>query len=172
MVRALVARDPSLWLSRSWTTRARRPGEDADAYRFVDRDEFDAMVERDGFLEWADFLGNAYGTPWPEPPEGKDVILEIDVQGASQVAGREPSALLVFLLPPSEDELRRRIEGRGEDPPEKVEERLAVAASERAEAHGLGAIEVVNDDLEVTLDEVQRLIVEARDDAARSPGES
>ena len=161
MVRALVARDPSLWLSRSWTTRARRPGEAEDAYRFATRDEFDAEVARGGFLEWAEFLGNAYGTPWPDPPAGKDVVLEIDVQGAAQVIGREPTAMLLFLVPPSDAELRRRLVGRG-DAPEKVAERLDVAASELAEARGLGAIEVVNDDLDVALDEVQRHIRSAR----------
>lgn len=171
VVRALVARDPSLWLSRSWTSRARRPGEAEDAYRFASRAEFDSEVARGGFLEWAEFLGNAYGTPWPNPPAGTDVVLEIDVQGAVQVIGREPSALLVFLVPPSTEELQRRMEERG-DAPDKVAERLAVAAAERDEARKLGAVEIVNDDLEVTLDEVQQQIREARARAAPASGES
>lgn len=127
----------------------------------MSRDSFDAEVAREGFLEWAEFLGNAYGTPWPEAPNGTDVILEIDVQGAAQVIERDPSSLLLFLLPPSEAELRRRLEGRG-DPPEKVVERLEVAAAERASAAELGAVEIVNDDLDATVDAVFHAIVAAR----------
>jgi guanylate kinase len=99
------------------------------------------------------------------------VVLEIDVQGAVQVIGREPSALLVFLVPPSTEELQRRMEERG-DAPDKVDERLAVAAAERDEARRMGAVEIVNDDLEETLDAVQRQIRQARAHAARAAGES
>lgn len=161
VARALVAQDPALWLSRSWTTRARRDGEDAKAYRFATEAEFTEQVERDGFLEWAEFQGNRYGTPWPDPPDGVDVILEIDTQGAAQVRRRDPEALLLFLIPPSHDELRRRLVGRG-DRADRVEARLESAAAEHAEALRLGAVEIVNDDLDACVERVRHHIDKAR----------
>ena len=161
VVRHLLERDPTLWLSRSWTTRPRRPGEAPDAYTFVDRQRFEAEVERQGFLEWAEFLGNLYGTPVPEPPPGHDTLLEIDVQGARQVRSRHPDALLIFLVPPSPAEQERRLRHRG-DPDDVVRRRLARAEQEAAEAAELGAVEVVNDDLDTTLDAVAGLIASAR----------
>jgi DNA-directed RNA polymerase omega subunit len=90
VVARLVAEDPGLWLSRSWTTRAQRPGERDDAYTYVDRATFEQRVAGDGFLEYAEFLGNLYGTPWPDAGDDHDVVLEIDVQGAAQVLERAP----------------------------------------------------------------------------------
>lgn len=166
VMRELVARDPNLWLSRSWTTRQPRPGESPDAYTFVSRDEFMARVESDGFLEWADFLGELMGTPLPDDlPPGADVVLEIDVQGAEQVLQREPQSLLVFMDAPSRDEQARRLKGRG-DTPEQIERRLAHTSTERAKGEALGAVVVINDRLEDTVAEMQRLIDDAR--AARS----
>ncbi len=160
-MRELIARDPSLWLSRSWTTRACREGEAQDAYRFVDRPTFEEHAAAGGFLEHAEFLGNLYGTPWPEAPEGTDVVLEIDVQGAAQVVAREPGALFVFLLPPSPEEQHRRLLGRG-DEADKAAERVEVAAREHELAGSLGAVEIVNDELDATVDLVQALIADAR----------
>jgi guanylate kinase len=161
LVERLLEIDPRLWLSRSWTTRQRRPGEPDDAYVFVDRERFGEAVAREGFLEWAEFLGNLYGTPLPSPPAGRDTLLEIEVQGARQVHERDPTALLIFVVPPSPEEQRRRLEGRG-DPEELIEKRLAKAAEEEAAAAELGAAVVVNDDLDRAVDEMAAIIAAAR----------
>jgi guanylate kinase len=126
---------PDIWVSVSATTRPPRPGEvDGREYHFVSDGSFDAMVSRGELLEWAVFAGNRYGTP-REPVErrlaaGKPALLEIDVAGARQVRRAVPGALLVFLAPPSWDELVRRISRRGTEPPEGIARRLELAASE------------------------------------------
>ena len=113
IVDVLVERDPRLWLSRSWTTRAQRPGEPDSAYVFTTSDEFERRIAEGGFLEWTEFLGNYYGTPLPEPAEGADVVLEIEVDGARQVKAVHPDALLIFVLPPTRAEQERRLRGAG-----------------------------------------------------------
>lgn len=154
-------RDPTLRLSRSWTTRPQRPGEAADAYRFVDRAAFEQRVADGGFLEWAEFLGELYGTPTPERSQAGDLVLEIDVQGAEQIRRVDPDALLVFLDAPSREVQRARLVGRG-DPIDQVDRRLAKADQEAAAGRRLGATFVVNDDLEATVDTLCRLVDEAR----------
>jgi guanylate kinase len=163
VVARLVAEDPRLWLSRSWTTRTQRSGEPDDAYTYVDRGTFEAKAADGGFLEYAEFLGNLYGTPWPDTDADHDVVLEIDVQGAGQVLERDPSALFILLEPPSPEVQAERLRGRG-DPPEQAEKRIAVAQAELAEGRRLGAIRIVNDDLDRTVREVRLLIDHARGD--------
>ncbi len=165
LVAELVARDPALWLSRSWTTRARRPGEPADAYTFVTTDEFEARIAAGGFLEWAPFLDYLQGTPLPEAPPGRDVVLEIDVEGARQVKEIHPDAKLLFIDAPSRAEQRRRLEQRG-DAPERVEQRLAIAEAELERSRELEMHHVVNDDLGEALDEVAALIAAWRAEQA------
>jgi guanylate kinase len=161
VVARLLGRDPRLWLSRSWTTRSRRPGEAADAYVFVDRPAFEAHAAAGGFLEWAEFQGNLYGTPTPEAPPGLDVVLEIDVQGAEQVLRRFPDALFVFIDAPSRAVQAERLRGRG-DPEAKVMQRLAVAEAEAVAARRLGAVSVVNDDLDAAVAALEALVADER----------
>ena len=149
-----------MWLSRSWTTRPRRTGEPADAYVFVDREAFDAHIEAGGFLEWAEVFGNRYGTPWPEPPEGYDVLLEIDVQGAAHVKSRHPEAVVVFVEAPSRQAQERRLRGRG-DREDLIAGRLAAAPEEERAGRALADYIVVNDDLDRAIEEVAA-IVESR----------
>ena len=129
---------------------------------FVDHDAFEVKASARGFLEYAEFLGNLYGTPVPEAlPDGKDVLLEIEVQGARQVHELDPDALLIFVTPPSPEEQERRLRGRG-DPEAVVQRRLAKAAEEASVAAELGAVEVVNDDLDRCVEEVAGIIARAR----------
>lgn len=162
VVRELVARDPNLWLSRSWTTRERRPSEADDAYNFVTRHEFEARIDAGGFYEWADFLGQLMGTPVPDDlPDGVDLLLEIDVQGAEQVLAKAPDTMFVFMDTPSRDEQASRLRARG-DSYEQIERRLANADAERERGEKLGALIVINEEVDATVAELERLIAEVR----------
>ncbi|TYK47921.1 guanylate kinase [Actinomadura decatromicini] len=128
---------PRVWLSVSVTTRAPRPGEtEGVQYHFVDDAGFDRLVAGGELLEWAEFAGNRYGTPRRPVEErlgrGEPVLLEIDLQGARQIRGTMPEARLVFLAPPSWEELVRRLTGRGTEPPDVIERRLDAARVELA----------------------------------------
>jgi guanylate kinase len=170
IVDALVERDPRLWLSRSWTTRARRDGERADAYVFTSTEEFERHADAGGFLEWTEFLGNYYGTPRPQQLDdlnSADIVLEIELDGAQQVKRQYPEAVLIFVLPPSRDEQERRLRGRG-DPGDKVLARLRKAEHEEP----IGRLEadyvVVNDDLDRTVDEMLVIIDNERKNTDRA----
>ena len=165
IVDALVARDPRLWLSRSWTTRSQRPGERDDAYVYTTRQAFDERIQAEGFLEYTEFLGNYYGTPVPDMTLGRDIVLEIEVDGARQVKDLHPEALLIFVLPPSREEQERRLRGRG-DPEQKVGERLRKAEEEEPVGRALADHLVVNDDLERTIGEMLSIIEQRRSAAA------
>ncbi|WP_371482996.1 guanylate kinase [Kitasatospora sp. NBC_00315] len=128
---------PEVWLSVSVTTRHPRPGEQNGIhYYFVDNDEFDKLIANGELLEWAVFAGNRYGTPRAAVLEkldnGVPVLLEIDLQGARQVRESMAEALLIFLAPPSWDELVRRLTGRGTEPQDVIERRLEAAKVELA----------------------------------------
>jgi guanylate kinase len=146
-----------LWLSRSWTTRPRRPSETSDAYTFVDRDAFQARIDAGGFLEWAEFLGHLYGTPLPDAPPDQDVVLEIDLQGARQVKERHPDALVVLLVPPSPEVQRERLRHRGDDAAE-VDRRIAKGAEEMRLGMELTPFVVVNDDVDRAVSEVAGIL--------------
>ena len=131
---------------------------------FVSREEFVAAVQRGQFLETNEFAGNGefYGTPWPDPPSDElDVLLEIDLNGARQVKQRMPDALAILVVPPSLDELERRLRGRGDDA-DHVARRLALAEYEEAAGREIADHVVVNDDLDRAVGEVARILVSRR----------
>jgi guanylate kinase len=166
VIRELLARDHHLWLSRSWTTRPKRPGEADDAYHFVDRPTFMSQVESGGFLEWAPVLDHLYGTPNPEPPPSCDVLLEIDVEGARQVLEAHPDAVAILLLAPSIEDQRSRLRRRG-DSEEHMQRRIELGRSEEEEGRRLARHVVVNDDLESAVDQLSAIIASARSDSSR-----
>ena len=154
----LVARDPSIWLSRSWTTRAPRPGEEErGAYVFVDRPTFEAAVEAGKFFEWAPFLDYLQGTPVPDPPPGTDILLEIDVQGAEQVLERRPDATVILLLPPSDKVQAERLAARGDDEAH-IRRRVELGRAEVERGTKIAAHTVVNDDLERAISQLTAIV--------------
>jgi guanylate kinase len=155
----LRAERPDIWLSVSVTTRSPRPGEvNGREYHFVTDDAFEAMVARGELLEWARFAGKMYGTPRTPVEQrvaaGVPTLLEIDIEGARQVRRKAPGALLVFLAPPSREELARRLTGRGTEPPAVIARRLDVAKQE-IEAGREFDITLVN----TSVDDVRRQLV-------------
>lgn len=128
---------------------------------FVDREAFDAHLEAGGFLEWADVFGHRYGTPWPQPPEGHDVLLEIDVQGAAQVRARHPDAVVIFVEAPSREAQEQRLRGRG-DRQDLIARRLATAPEEERAGRALADHVVVNEDLDRAIEEVAAILESRR----------
>lgn len=156
--------------SVSATTRSPRAGErDGEHYRFLDRPTFERMIERDDLLEWAEVFGSFYGTP-AEPvrqalSQGRAVILEIDVQGGLQVAKKMPQGRFVLIVPPSDEELHRRLVGRGSEDDASLHRRLAKARQELASARASGVYryEVVNDDLEEAIRQVVAIVEQEKE---------
>ncbi len=166
LVRLLLEQEPDVHLSISYTTRAPRTGEQhGREYNFVEVAEFKAMIARGEFLEWAEVHGNFYGTSkkWiaDQLAAGHDVLLEIDWQGAQQVRASFPEAIGVFILPPSMDELTRRLTGRGTDSAEVISRRLAAA---QAEMRHVGEFDyvIINDQLAQALDELRTVVRASR----------
>jgi guanylate kinase len=159
VVGRLLGQLPDLHLSRSWTTRDRRPGEADDAYVFVDRETFLANVDRGGFLEWTEFAGNGhlYGTPLPDVRDGRDLLLEIELDGGQQVKHLSPEAVVVFVVPPSRSEWEARLRGRGDDE-DSIRRRLEVGAREVELGTRLADHVVVNDDVDRAAAEVADII--------------
>ncbi len=166
LCRALLDRCPNLMLSVSCTTRPPRPGEeDGVDYHFLSREAFERLIAQGAFLEWAHVHGHLYGTRRADVErarnEGRDVLLEIDWQGAKQVLARMPDALWIFIVPPSLDTLRERLVRRGKDAPEVIARRIQAAQEELAhadEAHH----RIVNDDFARALEELVSLICPER----------
>ena len=158
--------------SVSYTTRAPR-GEELDGrdYHFIDDAKFDEMIAGDAFIEWAEVFGQRYGTGEAavrrQLEDGVDVFLDIDVQGGLQIRERFPDALLIFLLPPSLDELRRRLVNRATDAPDEIERRLREARSEIAQCRGYDYL-VVNDDFDKAAADLRGIVVAARSRASRN----
>ena len=161
LVTELLKRDERLWLSRSWTTRDQRPGEPNDWYHFVDRPTFEARISREGFLEWEEFLGELYGTPTLETPPGRDVLLEIELEGARQVKHQHPDAVLLFVVPPSRAVQEERLRKRG-DAPERIRDRLRKADELDTRGRVMADHVVENDDLGRAVDEVAAILDEHR----------
>jgi guanylate kinase len=154
----LTDNDDRLWLSRSWTTRPRRSGERHDAYRFVDRAAFEAAIDEGRFLEWAEVVpGQLSGTPRPEPPPDADLLLEINVEGARQIKGLYPDAIVVLVVAPSVEDQRERMRRRG-DTPDQVERRVALGREEEEIGRQLADHVVINDDLDRAVTEVAGIL--------------
>lgn len=170
LVRALMEREPGLRFSISYTTRPQRPTEQHGRdYFFVDRDGFERMVAAGEFLEHARVFDNYYGTA-RAPVEaalaaGQDLILEIDWQGAAQIRAALPECISIFILPPSREELERRLRGRGTDAEEVIRRRLRDAASDMTHWREFDHV-VVNDDFAVALGQLQD-VVAGRGEATR-----
>ncbi len=162
LVEALLASEPSVGVAVSHTTRAMRPGErPGDHYHFVDVAEFEAMLAADAFLEHAQVFDNRYGTAREQVERrlgaGEDLILEIDWQGARQVRERMPGCVSIFILPPSRDELRRRLRQRGQDSEEVIARRMAAAVEEISHHDEYGYL-VVNDRFEEALADLRAIV--------------
>ena len=175
IARQLLAHDGEIRMSVSVTTRAPRPGEvDGQDYIFVDQAEFDRMVADEQFLEWATVFGNSYGTPKAQVKagirEGQDFLFDIDWQGTQQLYQKmETDVVRVFLLPPSIDELRRRLTGRGTDPAEVIQSRMDRARAEISHWDGYDYV-IVNDDIEACFAKVCEILAAERMKRARQTG--
>ena len=166
LVERLVHAVPNLKMSRSYTSRPARDGEqDGVDYNFISRDRFERMVQEGEFLEWADVFGNYYGTSSSDTDAclamGEDVVLVIDVQGARQVRTRGIETVGIFVLPPSADILERRLRGRSKDADDAIERRLQVARDEVAAFSEYDFI-VVNNELTTAVDRLRSVVLSER----------
>jgi guanylate kinase len=166
LVEKLVQRIPNLCLSRSYTSRAARPGEqDGVDYNFISRQRFDEMARAGEFLEWADVFGNYYGTRAGDTERclttGQDLVLVIDVQGARQVRSSGIASIGIFVLPPSAQILERRLRGRSKDSEDAIRKRLEVACREVGEFASYEYV-VVNDELDTAVERLRAIVLAER----------
>ena len=162
VVKELLDRDRDIWLSISATTRNPRIGEkDGENYYFISAERFKDMIDKKEFLEWAQFAGNYYGTPLSTVHEkiekGVIVLFEIEVEGAKQIKEKFPEALSIFLLPPSKEELEKRIRNRGTEKEDAINRRLSRAKYEIASSHKFDFV-LTNYDIDKTVNEVFKII--------------
>ena len=162
VLKALLEKRSDVYFSVSATTRSPRPGEeDGVHYHFMDANSFRQRIAADEYLEYAEYVGNFYGTPKKYVDEameqGKDVILDIEVQGAIQVCSKRPETVRIFIAPPSWEELERRLTERGTDSPEKVQKRLLRAKVEFQTAHTYDYF-VINDTVEAAVAELDAIM--------------
>ena len=166
LVKALLEKTDSIGVSVSHTTRDPRPGEEnGKDYNFVSQDDFKTLIEQSAFLEHAQVFDNFYGTSqiWVESElaAGRDVILEIDWQGAEQIRQQMPETVTVFILPPSREELHSRLTGRGQDSEETIERRMRDAVSEMSHYNEFDYI-IINDDFELALEQLRSVVLARR----------
>ncbi len=166
VVDAVVAATVGVSRSKSFTSRPARPGElDGEAYHFVSRARFEAMIAGSQFLEWAEIVGNLYGTSLVETERvlatGTDLVLVIDIQGARSLRALGLEAVSIFLMPPSAEVLERRLRGRGDSPEDDIRRRLQVARDE-VRAYPEYDFVVVNDEVRTCVSDVQRIILAER----------
>ena len=171
LMKELLSRYDNYKLSISATTRSPRPGEEnGREYFFLSKEEFEKLIDEDGLIEHAKYVDNYYGTPRSfveeELSKGKDVILEIEMQGALQIKKKFPNALLLFVTPPSAEELERRLRGRGTEEDDVIRKRLSRA---KEEAQGIDEYDniVINDDLDVCVKQMHAIIQAAHFTPAR-----
>lgn len=162
VLKGFLEKNPDFMLSISCTTRAPRKGEiDGVNYFFISKDEFQNCIDNDKFLEWAEFAGNRYGTKKKYIQqclaEGKDIILEIDTQGALQVKKKMPEAVLIFICPPSIEALETRLRGRHTEDEATIQKRLQEVKTELERAENFD-YKVVNDDLDKAISDLEKII--------------
>ena len=170
LVKALLEKTEAIGVSVSHTTRDPRPGEEnGKDYNFVSQDEFKSLIDQNAFLEHAQVFDNFYGTSqiWVESElaAGRDVILEIDWQGAQQIRQQMPDTVTVFILPPSREELHSRLTGRGQDSEETIERRMRDAVSEMSHYNEFDYI-IINDDFEQALEQLRSVVLARRQRAS------
>ena len=171
--KALLDKESQIYYSISATTRFPRPGEeDGINYFFLDRGKFEEMIAADEFLEWAEVYGNYYGTPkskvCEELSKGRNVILEIDIQGALKVKNKSPYGVFIFIMPPSLEELEARIRKRGTETEEVIQKRLGCARAEIAALSQYHYV-VINDEVEKAVEKIMAIIIAEKSRVDRNP---